>query len=79
MPVRISSPFGKHDFHSADGGEMVVQRAAAAAAFERVTDRAAPSGIGRIDPHLEFVLLNVAVEIEVADARLDQREVILCR
>jgi hypothetical protein len=50
---------------------VVAHRRAAAAALERVADGAAPAGIGGIDPNLEPALLDVAIQIEVADAGLD--------
>jgi hypothetical protein len=48
----------------------VLAEGVADAVIERVADDATPSGVRRIDPQLQIALLDVAVEIEVADARL---------
>ena len=45
----------------------------AAAVIEGVADQAAPTGVRAVHPNLELVLLYVAVEVEVAHARLDER------
>ena len=55
------------------GVEMVAHRSAPAAAIEGIAHGAAPAGIGGIDPHFQLAILDVAIEIEIADARLDQR------
>jgi hypothetical protein len=44
----------------------------AAAIVERVADHAAPAGIRAVDPEIEFPVLDVAVEIEIGDTRLDK-------
>jgi hypothetical protein len=41
------------------------------AVIEGVTDDAAPPRVRRIDPELELALLNMAVEVEVRHAGLD--------
>ena len=41
---------------------------------ERVSDRTAPARVRTIDPELEPLALDIAVEVEVRDAGLDQRE-----
>ena len=65
----------QHDLHAAVAAEVIAILAerVADAVIERVADDAAPTGVGRIDPELELALLNVAVEIEVDDAGLDDR------
>jgi hypothetical protein len=67
----------QHDFHAAVRVEVVAHRRVAATAFQRVADQTSPTGIGRIDPQLQLLLLNVAIQIEVADAGLDQGVVVL--
>ncbi len=47
------------------------------AVIERVADRRAPARVRRVDPHLEIAVLNVAVEVDVRHAGLDEREVAL--
>ncbi len=73
MPVRTTSPFASTDFHAAMSAEVIAERRSrpAAAAIERVADDAAPARIGRIDPDVEARFLDVIVEIEVTDTRLD--------
>ncbi len=61
----------QHDLEAADRVPVVLHRRAAAAALERVAERRAPAGIGRVDPDVELVLLDVTVEVEVAHARFD--------
>ena len=65
----------QHDLEAADRAPVVLHRRAAAAALERIAEWGAPAGIGRVDPDVELVLLDVAVEVEVADAGLDDGEV----
>ena len=57
--------------------EVITHRGTAAAAFAGIAKQATPARIRRIDPDLEVSFLNVAVEIEVADAGFDQRVVVL--
>jgi hypothetical protein len=45
--------------------------------IEGVADGASPPGIGTVDPYLQPALLDVAVQIEVGDAGLDDGEVTL--
>lgn len=47
------------------------------AVFQRIADQAAPSGIRHVQPHVEPLLLNMPIDIEVTGAGLDQREVAL--
>ena len=42
---------------------------------EGVSDDAAPSRIGAVDPDLQLPVLNVSIQIEVRDTRLDNGEV----
>ena len=67
---------GQHDFHAAVTAEMIAERAerVADAVIERIADGTAPAGIWAVDPDLEAALFDVAVEIEVRDAGLDERE-----
>ena len=65
----------QHDLEAADRAPVVLHRRAAAAALERIAEWGAPAGIGRVDPDVELVLLDVTVEVEVADAGLDDGEV----
>src|SRR6185295_16180120 len=60
----------QHDFETAVRIEMIAELRprVPAAAIERVAKRAAPARIGHVDPHLELALLDVAIEVEVADA-----------
>src|SRR5690606_19858243 len=63
------------DLHAAVRAEVIAvrQRRASRAALEGVADEAAPAGIGAVDPEPQAALADVAVEIEVADAGLDER------
>ena len=65
----------EHDLHAAVRIEViaVLRHRVAAAVIERVADHAAPAGIRAVDPDLELVLLDVAIEVEVAHAGLDER------
>src|SRR5262245_40778124 len=47
-----------------------------AAAVERVAHEAAPARIGRVDPEWNLVRAQMAVEIEVADAGLDEARLV---
>ena len=69
----------QHDLHAGVRAEVVavVAHRVADAVIHRVADEAAPARIRRVDPHVELVLLDVAIEIDVGDARLDEREVAL--
>ncbi len=66
---------GQHDFHAAVRVEVIAELRAgvAAAAIERITHRAAPTGVGHIDPYPQAALLDMPVEVEVTDTGLDQR------
>ena len=66
---------GQHDFHAAVRVEMVAVRVRriAGAVIERVADDAAPARIRAVDPELEVPLADVPIEVEIADARLDER------
>ena len=59
--------------------EMVAirQGRAAGAAVDGVAHRTAPAWLGTVDPELQSLVTDVAVEVEVAHARLDQSESIL--
>ena len=50
---------------------MLAHRRAAAATLERIAHGRAPARIGRVDPDIELVLLNVTIKVEIADAGLD--------
>ncbi len=50
----------------------VRQRRASGAVVERVADHTAPARVGAVDPELQLAVANVAIQIEVADARLDE-------
>ena len=52
----------------------VLARGPADAVVQRVADRTAPARIRAVDPDLEVAFLDVAVQIEIGNARLDQRE-----
>ena len=69
----------QHDLEPRVRSEMVAVEAhrVADAVIHRVADQAAPAGVRRVDPHLEPALLDVAIKIDVRDARLDEREVAL--
>src|ERR1700722_3266278 len=51
----------------------ILRHQVAASTIERISNRTPPAGIGDIDPKLQTLFLDVAIEIEVADAGLDQR------
>ena len=65
----------QHDLHAAMRIEVIAERRLriAPAVIERVTDETAPAGIRAIHPNLELVLLDVAIEVEVTHAGLDER------
>src|SRR5271154_2833786 len=53
---------------------VAIQRSQiAAATIERIANRAAPAGIGNIHPQLESLFLNIAIEVKIADSRLNER------
>src|SRR5690242_16913471 len=70
---------GKNDFHSAVRAEMVAigQRCTAGAAIEGVAHWTAPPWLGAVNPELQLLFADMAVEVEVTHARLDQSEGVL--
>ena len=66
-----------HHFQAAVGVKVIPIHAVRVAdtVVERVPDDASPSGIGSVDPHLQLPVLNVSIQIEVRDTRLDNGEV----
>ncbi len=47
------------------------------AVVQRIADGAAPARVGGVDPDLQPAVLDVAVEVEIGDARLNQGEMAL--
>ena len=66
-------------FHAAVRNEMVAIGAPriADAMIERVADHAAPARVRAVDEHLQVAVLDVAVQVEVGHARLDDGVVAL--
>ncbi len=50
----------------------IVRRGVATPAIEGIADDAAPAGVRAVDPDFELVLLDVAVQVEIADAGFHQ-------
>jgi hypothetical protein len=67
----------QNHLHAAVRAEVVAIKAhrVADAVIQRVADRAAPTRIRRVDPQLQAAVLNVAIQVDVRDAGLDEREV----
>ncbi len=61
------------------GGEVVAvwQGRAARAPVQRIAHQAAPARIGAVDPELELVLTDIAIEVKVGDPGLYQGEGVL--
>src|SRR5271169_2279247 len=57
--------------------KVVAHRCATASAINSVADQAAPAGIGRINPYFQALILNMFVQIKIANSRFDQRVVVL--
>jgi hypothetical protein len=69
----------EYHLHAAVRIEVIAElrHRVAAAVIERVADQAAPTRVRAVHPNVELVLLDVAIEIEVAHARLDERRRVL--
>src|SRR6185295_510519 len=69
----------EHHLHAAVRFEVVaiLKARVARAAIERVAHDAAPAGIGHVRPQANLLLLQVPIQIEVADAGLYQAEGLL--
>ncbi len=70
---------GEHRLDAADRvGVLAEERHRVAhAAIERIAEQAAPGDIGTVDPDLKALFPDIAVEVEVADTGLHEREVAL--
>ena len=64
---------GQHDFHAALHHEVIAIRRVTHSMIQRIAHHAAPARVRHVEPQFEAVRLDVVVEVEVADARLDQR------